>query len=167
VTIVIAAVFLIFISMIVEAIVSKRHERRLRAAGAFEPEGDVYAAMQLAYPGAFLLMLGEGAWRTPLPTPLVIAGAAIFLIAKALKYWAMAALGVRWTFRVLVPPRSTRIVRGPYRWLRHPNYVAVGGELAATAIAMEALVTSPIAIGGFLLLMWRRIRVEEKALARG
>ena len=167
VSLVLAAAAVIFISMIAEAVVSARHERRLRAVGAFEPEGDVYAAMQLAYPGAFLVMLAEGAWRVPLPVRLVVAGAVLLVAAKALKYWAIASLGERWTFRVLVPPHSTRIVRGPYRWVRHPNYLAVVGELAATAIAMKAVRTAPFAVGGFLLLMWRRIRVEEKALARG
>jgi methyltransferase len=167
VTVVLAAAAIIFMSMIAEAAVSRRHERRLRASGAVEPGGDVYAAMQLAYPGAFLLMLAEGAWRAPLPGQWLAAGAVLFAAAKVLKYWAILTLGVRWTFRVLVPPQSARIVRGPYRWLRHPNYVAVAGELAATAIAMKALLTAPFAVGGFLLLMWRRVRVEENALARG
>jgi methyltransferase len=55
-------------------------------------------------------------------------------------------------------------VSGPYRWMSHPNYVAVAGELAGAALAVQALVAGPLAILGFGLLMWRRIAVEERAL---
>lgn len=164
-TVAIAAVAC-FVPMIVEAMISARHDARLRAAGAVEPPGDVYRVMQVAYPGAFLLMLAEGALRSRAFDASLAAGCVIFLIAKALKYWAIATLGGRWTFRVLVPPMAPRIHAGPYRWMRHPNYVAVAGELAAIAVAMQAFVTAAPAVGGFVFLMWRRIAVEEKALAR-
>jgi methyltransferase len=73
-------------------------------------------------------------------------------------------LGERWTFRVLVPPQSARSAAGPYRWIAHPNYVAVAAELAGTAIAMHALVSGPLAVAGFAALMRRRIAIEETAL---
>lgn len=155
-----------FVPMIVEAIVSARHDARLRGAGAIEPADDVYRWMQFAYPGAFLAMLAESAIRSRAIDAGFAAGCVVFVAAKALKYWAIATLGERWTFRVLVPPMGTRIYAGPYRWLRHPNYVAVAGELIGTAIAMHAVVTAAPAVGGFVLLMWRRIVVEEKALVR-
>jgi methyltransferase len=125
----------------------------------------VFRVMQAAYPAAFLAMIAEGAWRGVVPDVAVTAGAGVFLAAKALKYWAIAALGARWTFRVLVPPGSSRISRGPYRWISHPNYVAVAFELAGVALAMHAWLSGPLAVAGFGLLMLRRVRVEEKALA--
>lgn len=155
-----------FVPMIVEAVVSRRHERRLRAAGAIDPPDDVYAWMQYAYPAAFVIMLCEGAVRSRGTDAAFVAGCALFAGSKALKYWAIATLGDRWTFRVLVPPMATSTHDGPYRWLRHPNYVAVVGELAASAVAMRAIVTAGPAVGGFLYLLWRRVSVEEKALAR-
>jgi len=93
------------------------------------------------------------------------AGVVVFVVAKGLKYWAIASLGERWTFRVLVPPGSVSKTTGPYRWLSHPNYVAVAGEIAGCALAMQAVVTGPLAFAGFGLLMLRRIKVEEAALA--
>ena len=78
--------------------------------------------------------------------------------------WAIATLGDRWTFRVLVPPQSTRVTAGPYRFLRHPNYVAVAGELAGMAIMAQAPIAGIVAIAGFGLLMILRIRVEEREL---
>lgn len=154
----------IFAAMLVEAKIARDHDRALRARGAVEPPGDVYAVMQLAYPASFAAMLIEGAWRGVVMDGWFLFGAAVFVIAKALKYWAIASLGERWTFRVLVPPRSQRTTSGPYRWIAHPNYVAVAGELAGCALAMHAVLTGPIAFAGFGLLMLRRVRVEERAL---
>lgn len=156
----------IFVPMIAEALVSARHDRALRARGAVEPAGDVYKVMQLAYPGCFLVLLAEGALRGVQWDALMATGAAMFVAAKALKYWAIASLGERWTFRVLVPPGSAPTERGPYRWINHPNYVAVAGELAGVAIATHAAVSGVPMTGLFVFLMWRRVGVEEKALAR-
>jgi methyltransferase len=137
----------------------------LRALGAVEPAGDVYQAMQIAYPAAFLAMLAEGAWRDVQVDAAASAGIWVFIAAKALKYWAIASLGTRWTFRVLVPPGSRRTVRGPYRWIAHPNYVAVALELIGVAVAMHASIAGPIAVALFGYLMRRRVEIEEKALA--
>jgi methyltransferase len=153
--------------MLVETAISARHERGLRARGATEPPGDVYRSMAIAYPGAFVAMIGEGLLRGAASDAWFAAGISVFVLAKALKYWAIASLGPRWTFRVLVPPGSARTVRGPYRVLAHPNYVAVAGELAGVALAMHAVFTGPIAVAGFGWLMLRRIAVEENALAQG
>jgi methyltransferase len=76
----------------------------------------------------------------------------------------MAALGPRWTFRVLVPPGSARIDRGPYQWLRHPNYVGVASELTGIALVAAAPVAGTIGVVLFIALMLARIRVEERAL---
>lgn len=164
-TLPLTAGLVVFVLMAIEATVAARHDRALRALGAVEPAGDVYRAMQVAYPAAFLATLAEGAWRGVRPDAVVTAGAGVFLVAKALKYWAIASLGPRWTFRVLVPPGSRRIVGGPYRWISHPNYMAVALELTGVALAMHAGVAGPIGVAGFSVLMWRRVRIEEKALA--
>jgi len=155
---------IVFVPMLIEMAISTRHERALRALGAREPAGDVYRAMAIAYPGAFVAMIAEGMLWSAGVDAWFTAGLVVFASAKALKYWAIASLGQRWTFRVLVPPGSTRTVGGPYRWLAHPNYLAVAGELAGVALAMHALVSGPFAVAGFGWLMLRRIDIEEDAL---
>ena len=157
---------LVVVPMLVETTVSSRNEARLRAAGAVEPPGDVYRIMVVAYPAAFVAMVAEGALRGAESDAWLRAGLAVFVIAKALKYWAIGSLGPRWTFRVLVPPGSARTLSGPYRWFAHPNYVAVAGELVGVALAAHAVVSGPAAVGGFTYLMLRRIRVEEAALGQ-
>jgi methyltransferase len=153
-----------FIPMLLEARRSVKNERALRAVGAVEPSGDVYAAMQVIYPGCFLAMLLESWVQRRTVTAIALAGALVFAAAKTLKYWAIAALGNRWTFRVLVPPGSQPTERGPYRWLRHPNYIAVAGELAGFAMLAQAPVTGTLSLLIFGLLMAARIRIEERAL---
>jgi methyltransferase len=155
---------LAFVPMILEALRSTRNERRLRAAGAIEPAGDVYAVMQVAYPASFAAMIGEAWLRDPAISPHAIGGGLVFSLSKALKYWAIGTLGTRWTFRVLVPPGSDRITAGPYRHLRHPNYVAVAGELAGMALMARSTIAGPLAIALFGTLIVLRIRIEERAL---
>jgi methyltransferase len=148
----------------VEAMISRRNERLLRAHGAFEPRDDVYRSMQWAYPSAFLAMGIEGALHDHLGRSLLLWGGAVFICAKALKFWAMASLGTRWTFRVLVPPDATLVTSGPYAHLRHPNYVAVIGELVGVALMLSAAVSGIAAVACFLWLIRARIAVEERAL---
>jgi methyltransferase len=155
---------LAFVPMLFEARRSAVNERRLRAAGAIEPADDVFGAMQLVYPACFIAMVLE-AWLRGRPFGVVaVAGGLVFVVAKALKYWAIATLGARWTFRVLVPPGSRRMLGGPYRVLRHPNYVGVAGELLGFALLAGAPVAGVLACAAFGALLIARIRVEERAL---
>jgi methyltransferase len=155
---------IVLVPMLFEAVLSRRNERELRAMGAAEPHDDVYWIMQVAYPAAFLAMLLEGWRQGPLVDVHVAGGFALFVGAKLLKYWAIVTLGVRWTFRVLVPPGSTRVLAGPYRLLSHPNYLAVMGELAGAALVAHAPIAGALALLGFGALVLLRIRVEERAL---
>jgi methyltransferase len=155
---------LAFVPMLFEARLAARHDRALRAAGASEPADDVIGWMQVAYPAAFVAMAAEAYVRPHGPDLIVIAGACVFGLAKALKYWAIRSLGPRWTFRVLVPPRSTLVSGGPYRLMRHPNYVGVIGELAGFALMAHAAYAGPASMLLFAWLITRRIGVEERAL---
>ena len=150
--------------MLVELQLSRSNERRLRAAGAVEPPDDVYPVMQLAYPACFLLMAIEGALHASVSSSGVLWGLAVFGLGKAVKFWAIASLGPRWSFRVLVLPGAPLVTSGPYRWMRHPNYVGVMGELAGVAIALAAFVTGTLAVVAFAWILVRRITVEERAL---
>jgi methyltransferase len=145
--------------------VSIEHEARLSEMGATEPVEPQYWMMAVAYPAAFLLMGLEAWWRRAGIGGAFVSGALLFIAAKALKYWAIGSLGVRWTFRVRVLRGAPLVMTGPYRFISHPNYFAVAGELAGAALMMGAVVTGPVMTGVFCMLMWRRIRFEERALA--
>ena len=150
--------------MLVEARRASANERAQRARGGIEPAGDVYNVMRIVYPGVFLAMFLEGSMRvTPAPMTL-LTGVGLFLTAKALKWWAILSLGLFWTFRVIVVPGARLVAGGPYRWVRHPNYLGVLGELAGAALMIGAPVTGVAGIATFGWLLVRRIAVEERAL---
>jgi len=157
---------LVFIPMLIEARVAAVNERAQLARGGVEPPGDVYALMRVAYPGVFLAMIVEGFWRSSgvASSMFVFGGFVIFVLAKLLKWWAIASLGRAWTFRVLVRPGMPLVATGPYRWLRHPNYIAVIGELAGVALMSGAWVAGPSGTLLFGLLVFKRLGVEERAL---
>jgi methyltransferase len=150
--------------MLAETALSSSHERALRAAGAVEPAQDVYPLMQIVYPAAFVAMVAEAWIRGSYWTDIAMVGLAIFVAAKAFKYWVIATLAGRWTFRVLVPPGSSRTLAGPYRWMRHPNYVAVVGELAGFAVFCQAPIAGALSVLAFVPILVARVRVEERAL---
>jgi len=154
---------IVAIFMIAEARRASANERAQRSRGGIEPADDVYQVMQIAYPGIFVAMLVEGALRgvsfTEAPA---LVGVMIFLAAKALKWWAISELGPLWTFRVIVVPGSPSVATGPYRIMRHPNYVAVVGEIVGVALMMRAYVAGPVALVVFGALLLRRITVENR-----
>ena len=103
----------VLLLMLVELQLSWFNERTLRAKGAVEPPDDVIGLMRVAYPGAFLLMGVEGALHASLSRDLVMAGLLLLGWSKALKFWAIASLGGRWSFRVLVLPEAPLVTTGP------------------------------------------------------
>ncbi len=156
----------VLLVMASEALLSSANERRLRARGAIEPEGDVIDRMRFAYPAAFVAMGIEGAIFGPTSRKLLLFGLALFGLAKALKAWAIASLGPKWCYRVLVVPGEPLVTTGPYRFLSHPNYLAVVGEILSVAMIVWAPITGVLAAIGFGWLMIARIRIEDRALGR-
>jgi methyltransferase len=154
--------------MLGELRVSIRHERALLARGASTPPDPVYHAMRWAYPAVFVAMALEGVVWAPtsgsMRPILVLIGVGVFIAAKLLKFWAIATLGERWTYKVLVLPGIPLVASGPYRLVRHPNYVGVVGELIGVALITGARVTGPAGLIFFSWLLVRRIRAEEQAL---
>ena len=163
-----AVTLLIFVPMVAEAILAARNEAAQRARGGIEPPGDVFNIMRIAYPATFLALIVEGFnrqdLRGALPAGWIVGGLACFAAAKALKWWAILSLGPFWTFRVIVVPGAPLVRHGPYRVLRHPNYVGVALELTGAAMMTGAAVCGPLGIVLFGVLLQRRIAVENRAL---
>lgn len=149
-----------------EAVLSAFNEKMLRARGAIEPPGDVIGAMKWVYPGAFVAMGVEGMLSGPAPADVLLFGLALLGLAKALKVWAISSLGSKWSYRVLVVPGEPLVTSGPYRFLSHPNYLAVVGELVSFAMIVWAPVAGTLATIAFGGLMVSRIRIEDRALGR-
>jgi methyltransferase len=91
---------------------------------------------------------------------------AVFVLAQGLRYWAIQSLGRYWNTRIIIVPGAKKIASGPYRYLRHPNYLAVALELLSLPLIFNAWIT---ALAATLLNAWLlltvRIPAEEKALS--
>lgn len=158
-----AALGVVVLVMLLELAVSRRHERILLSRGATRPPDPVYRLMQVGYPGVFVAMAAEGLVRMP-PMAVVWSGVAVFAVGKAVKFWAIATLGHRWTYTVLVLPGAPLVTGGPYRWMRHPNYAGVLAELAGMMLVTGAWIAGPAGLVFFGALLLVRIRAEEQAL---
>jgi methyltransferase len=156
----------VLLIMIGEAVLSSFNEQVLRARGAIEAPDPVIETMRWAYPASFVAMAVEGALTGPSTPDLLPIGLTAFGVSKAVKIWTMTTLGVRWTFRILVLPGVPPVTHGPYAWLRHPNYVAILGELISVALIVWAPVTGVLTLVGYSALLRRKIAAEDRALGR-
>lgn len=147
-----------------ELVLARRNTRRLLAKGAHEVAAAHYPLI-VALHAAWLLGLWYLAVYDP-PADLTVAplwlGA--FVLLQLGRVWVIASLGERWTTRIIVLPGAPLVRRGPYRFLSHPNYWVVAGELLvlplAFGLAWYGLVFTLLNAG----IMWTRIRAEAAAL---
>lgn len=150
----------------VELVVSRRNEAWLRARGAVEVGADHYPAMVIVH-AAFLVACPLEVWRfgRNVVPALAATGLVTLAAAQGLRWWVVATLGRRWTTRVLCLPRTTPVTTGPFRFLSHPNYLAVAVEMVALPLIHGAWWTAVLFSIGNGLLMARRIPAEERGLA--
>ncbi len=148
-----------------ELVITRRNAARLKARGGHEVGEAHYPWMALLHTG---LLVGAPlevyvfhrtfvAW---LGWPMV----GILCTTMALRYWAIVTLGDRWTARIFVVPGESPVLGGPYRYFRHPNYLAVVLEVAALPLIHSAWLTSILGSVGNAFMLRTRIRVEEDAL---
>lgn len=152
----------------VELAINRRNARWLREHGAVWAPRDglalILAAQVALFAGTSVeVALAPWAGVRPWTLPLVAA----LVLAQALRYWCIATLGRRWSIRVATVPGAPRVVGGPYRWLRHPNYVVVLAEVVLLPLAFGAFATLALVVPLKVLALARRIRVEERALGGG
>lgn len=163
-----AVIAVIALQRLWELRVSKRHLRALRARGAHEV-GVAHYPWMVALHAAFLVSCVAEVWllHRPLRPEITFVALAVLVAALALRWWVLATLGDRWTTRVMVLPEEQLITDGPYRWVRHPNYVAVVLEIVAIPMLHGAWLTAVVFSIANLLVLRARIRVEDRALGRG
>ena len=135
------------------------HFRWMTALHAlFLPACAVEAYLGASHPGHDWIV-SPAAYRWPSLLFLLVA-----LLAQGLRWWAIASLGWRWNVRVIVTPGEPPVRRGPYRFVRHPNYIAVILELLAIPLVRGAWVTALLFSALNAVVLRIRIRDEERAL---
>lgn len=143
-----------------ELVCAGRNTRVLRAAGAAEYGAGHYPLIVALHAAWLMSLLLFVPWNTP-PNWIWLG---LFVLLQPLRLWIVASLGPRWTTRVIVPSDTIPVRRGPYRWLRHPNYAVVAAEIAVLPLAFGASrIAAIFSAFNAALLTWR-IHVENEAL---
>jgi methyltransferase len=144
-----------------EMALASRNTKALLARGAVETGAGHYPLIVLLH----LAWLAAMIWFLPRPALIQWPFLAIFLLLQALRVWILATLGPYWTTRIISLPGAPLVTNGPYRYLRHPNYLVVAGEIAALPLCFgEVGVAVFFSIANAAMLAWR-IRQEEAHLA--
>jgi methyltransferase len=148
-----------------ELALNRRHVRWLREQGAVFHTPDGFGLILAVQVGLFVLTPVEALaapWGGAHAATWPLVG--LLLLAQALRYWVIRTLGPRWCIRVATLPGKDRILGGPYRWLRHPNYLAVALETLALPLAFGAWATALVLGALQAVALARRIRYEDAAL---
>ncbi len=154
-------VALIVLQRLVELAVARINTRRLLAAGGVEHGAGHYPLM-VALHVVWIVCLAVFVPADAALDPLLFL---LFLLTQVARVWVIVSLGRFWTTRVIAVPGAPLVARGPYRWLRHPNYLIVVAEIALVPLiagAWQIAVAFSIANAAML---WHRIRIENAALA--
>ncbi|MDQ2909192.1 MAG: hypothetical protein M3R44_07575 [Candidatus Eremiobacteraeota bacterium] len=144
----------------VELVIAARNTRSLRRRGAYEVDAGHYPLMVTLH-GGWLAMLWLRGRRRPV-SPLLVG---VFVVLQFGRAWVLATLAGRWTTRIMILPGDAPIVTGPYRYVRHPNYLIVAVELPCVALALGLKRLALIFGGANLAMLGWRIRCEDRAFA--
>lgn len=150
----------IALQRLAELVLANRNTRQLLAEGGVEYGRGHYPFM-VALHAAWLLGLAVLGHDRDI-NPLLLG---VFVLLQIGRVWVIATLGHRWTTRVIVLPGAPLVVRGPYRFLRHPNYWIVAGEIAVVPLALGLPVFAAVFTALNAAILYQRIRVENAALA--
>lgn len=157
-----AIVAFVVLQRLAELVVSARNTKHLLAAGAHEVGRRHYpliVALHVLWLASLIVFVD------PATEPnLWLLG--IFALLQVARVWVLASLGPRWSTRIIVLPEAPLVVRGPYRFMRHPNYAVVAAEIVVLPLVFGAWqIALVFTILNAAMLAWR-IRVEDQALGR-
>jgi methyltransferase len=153
-------VALVALQRLGELVLATRNTRALLGRGAVEHGAGHYPLIVLLHAAWLLALL----FLVPPDAPLSWFWLAVFVGLQGLRLWVVASLGPYWTTRIITLPDAPLVRRGPYRFLRHPNYVVVAAEIAVLPLVFGAWrIALVFSLLNAAMLAWR-IRIEEQAL---
>jgi methyltransferase len=156
---------LVSVLRLVELRISRRNRRHLLGRGGRPATDPSFRWMVLLHIG---VLVGAGAevWflRRPFLPALAIAMGILFLAANALRWWVIVMLGQRWSVEVINASGMDPVTSGPYRFIRHPNYVAVFVEMLCLPLIHTAWLTAGLGSLAHLLVLRSRVRAEDAVL---
>lgn len=162
------SIFLLFVisQRLIELLIAKQNERILKAQGAIEFDKNGYRMISAMHVAFFISLICEKFFFQRTLNTYWIFFAVFFAGAQVLRYWAIKSLGVHWNTKILVLPNHKLVNTGPYKYLRHPNYIAVIMEIAVIPLIFSCYITVVVFSLINLILLRRRISIEEDALKK-
>jgi methyltransferase len=156
---------LVGLGRLIELMISRRNQRRLQGQGVRKIAEPHFRWMVIVQAG---LLVGAAAevvlLHRPLIPALAISMLVLFVLANALRWWVIRTLAGHWNVEVMASARVGVVTGGPYRWVRHPNYVAVVVELFSLPLIHTAWITALVGSVANLEILRRRVRVEDGML---
>ena len=145
--------------------ISSRNQRRMREQGAQKVPEPHYPWLVMFH-GGILVASGLEVLllHRPLIPALAISMAVLFVLSNLLRWWVIHILGKLWNVQVMDSSRIGVVTSGPYRWIRHPNYVGVILEVFSLPLIHTAWITALVGTLGYLEILRRRIRTEDGVL---
>jgi methyltransferase len=158
---------LLVLERAVELVVASRNRRWSLRHGGIEHDEAHYGAIVSLHAAFFVSAALEPiVLDRPFVPALAAVATSLLVASQALRWWCIGTLGRRWNTRIIVIPEMAPVTHGPYRWLDHPNYVAVRVELAAVPMIHTAWLTALVFTVLNAIALRRRIRAEDAALGR-
>lgn len=159
------AIFIFLIlQRLIELVIARRNREWMMRRGGQEVGAEHYPFMVTMHVVFFASLWLETAWRGYPLSPAWIALLVLLAFVQLLRYWALISLGPYWNTRIIFVPGDKVVKKGPYRFLRHPNYMAVIIEIAIIPLLFHAYFTSFIFSLLNAWMLHHRIRIEEEAL---
>jgi methyltransferase len=160
-----ALLALVGLARLAELGVSRRHQRQLARGGIGQHFDPRYPWMVALHAGVLAGAALEVVWLgRPFVPALAAPAAVMFLLATGLRWWAIRALGAHWNVQVMDSVSLGVVATGPFRWVRHPNYLGVFIEMAALPLIHGAWITALLGAAGNAWVLRNRLRVEEPVL---
>jgi methyltransferase len=150
---------LVALERLAELVVAQRHTRALMAEGGYEIGRGHYPLIVALHAGWLIAVYAMAPNGAP-----VWGLIAVFVLLQAARYWVIATLGRYWTTRIIAVPSAPLVTRGPYRFLRHPNYAVVIAEIAVLPLAFREIAVAAVFSVLNLALLWWRVRTETHSL---
>ena len=158
---------LIFVASqrVMELLIARRNELILKSKGAYEVGEDHYKWIVLLHLLFFIVMIAEVIIFNKRTATWFWAPLSLFLLAQFVRVWAMRSLGVYWNTKIIVLPGAEVVVKGPYQYVKHPNYFIVATEIFTLPLIFQAFFTSvAFTLLNSIIILGVRIPDEEKAL---
>ena len=155
---------LVVAQRLIEVGIAKRHEQLMLAKGAYEVGASHYPYMVALHVCFFISLLIEVQLFERLPSPYFIVLCILFALLQICRIWCLRSLGEFWNTKIIILPEAHVVAKGPYKWMRHPNYLIVTLEIVLLPLIFSAYGTAFVFTLLNCLMLAVRIPIEEKAL---